>query len=58
MALAKKWDKSNWSLIFEIPNRREREGKRKREKKRKRKRRRKEEEEDGGAKRYGTIWNF
>ena len=58
MALAKKWDKSNWSLIFERPNRREREGKRKREKKRKRKRRRREDEEDGGAKRYGTIWNF
>ena len=57
MALTKHGIRANWSLIFERPNRREREGKRKREKKRKRKRRRREEEEDGGAKRYGTTWN-
>ena len=46
-------DKSNWSLIFERPNRREREGERKREKKRKRKRRRREEEVKPKSKRYG-----
>ena len=61
-------DKSNWSLIFERPNRREREG---RGKERRRGRGREEEEKGGRRrevqarpKRYGTmtfsmdLWNF
>ena len=61
MALAKKWDKSNWSLIFERPNRRERE--RRRGKERRRGRGREEEEKKGRRRssrriqRYGTTWN-
>ena len=55
MALAKKWDKSNWSLIFERPNRREK----KRRGKERRGRGREEEEKRRGrrsqAKRYGTM---
>ena len=65
MALTQKGDNINWSLIFERPKNRRREGRpRKGEKKRKRKRKRREEEEEEEKKkrregkedqRYGTC---
>ena len=55
MALTKKWDKSNWSLIFEIPKKHKRErrmGEEEEEEEEEKKKRRAGERK---SKRYGTM---
>ena len=50
--LSKKWDKSNWSLIFERPNRRERGEEEKREEEEEEKKR---SQDKKGMELYGIL---
>ena len=54
MALTKKWDKSNWSHIFERPKKRKRERRRGEEEEEEEEEKKKRREGERKSKRYGT----
>ena len=54
MALTKKWDKSNWSHIFERPKKRKRERRRGEEEEEEEEENKKRREGERKSKRYGT----